>query len=200
MAARGRQTRRPGNVLSGGAPGAGLPVDKYGTGAIDPTENVLALVDAQSETWKLLRAADTLRQDDLRVAECKREDDLRIQRNAYEERIGKMTADFQSQMAVVLSTQTEKSANLLAMTVDKLSTATNERLAAVEKNQWESGGKTSVSDPATAEALRELAAAMKPLTATRESAGGMAQGIGWIFAGLISIGSLAIAFSALKFK
>ena len=188
-----RQTR---NSVAGrtlGTPGAGLPVDKYGAGAIDPTENVLALVAALAETQKLLRAADTLRQDDLRDAETRRQDDLRIQRNEFEKRIDVLTSTFQNQMAVVLATQTDKSANLLASTVDKLSTATNERLAAVEKNQYVTGGKTSVSDPATFDALRELTASIKPLTATKDTATGMAQMLGWIMAGIMAVIMAVIA-------
>ncbi len=80
--------------------------------AIDPTKNVLELVDAAVK-----------RQDDLRAAEALRINDLASMRDRYETRISDM-----------LSRQVEHSAILL-------STQVNDRLAKLEQFRYESSGR-----------------------------------------------------------
>jgi vacuolar-type H+-ATPase subunit H len=181
---------------------------------IDPTKNVLDLVKAESKyqdglreasdlLQNALREAETRRQDGLRNAETKRADDLDKQRTEFENRIELVRTESAKQIAAILSGQTDKSAILLSTTVDKLSTATNERLAAVEKNQYVSGGKSSVSDPATAEALSKMADAINRLSKAGDTSEGHSKGTsdswGWIvgIGGLVaSIVVVAITFAS----
>jgi hypothetical protein len=65
MPVRGRSTRRPTSGRSAESPGAGIGIDRYGAGAIDPSENVLALVNAQSIFQEKIDAADHLNLDAL---------------------------------------------------------------------------------------------------------------------------------------
>jgi hypothetical protein len=112
--------------------GAGIGVDTYGGPAIDPTENVLALVDAESRRQDGLRHANERFEAAARQAETRRLNDLETQRVRYETIIETMRG------AQAFSTST-----LLATQLKEVKENISERVAKLEQFRWESGGKTT---------------------------------------------------------
>lgn len=109
---------------------------------IDPTKNVLDLVEAESRFQNAMREAEARRIDQRIEALSHENDSLRLQREGYEARL-----------AVLLSTQTDKNASILASAVERLSNVTNERLSILERNQYMSAGQAIIRDPAITDAL-----------------------------------------------
>lgn len=109
---------------------------------VDPTKNVLDLVEAGNKYQDDMRQAVASRLDQRIDALTHENDALRLQREGYESRI-----------AVLLSTQTDKNASILASAVERLSNVTNERLSLLERNQYMSAGQAIIRDPAISEAL-----------------------------------------------
>jgi hypothetical protein len=135
--------------------------------AIDPTKNVLDLVEAAIRRIDDLSDAAVKRLDERidalvgRIAaEADKSTALRAQREAYETRIGNLQADYQKQIASILERQTDKSASVLA---DQVKNAT-ERLAVVEKNQYTSGGQAQVRDPAISNEIAKMTATLEVLS------------------------------------
>lgn len=125
-----RQTRRP----SGKAPesGAGMGVDAFGGPAIDPTENVLALVDAESKHRDELRTADNKYQDGMREAETRRVNELAAQKQTFDLELAKVLRANQDAASTLLATQLKEVKNDLS-----------DRTAKLEQFRWETGGKTT---------------------------------------------------------
>jgi hypothetical protein len=182
---------------------AGIGIDAKGNAVIDPTKNVEALVKALEETQDKLRACDTLRQDDLREAQDRRHKELSDQRDMYEariealrttneDRLAAVRTDFDKRIADILERQSDKSAILLSGTVDKLGATTNERISAVEKNQYVRGGETSVSDPQLAGTLKEMAATIQALSVSKDTAVGHSKGVGDSWAYLVGGAGLVV--------
>ena len=164
---------------------AGDPGEDVGGNSADPTKNVLDLVKAESKYQDAMREAETRifdaetkRRDELAEAEARRINDLAALRYQYDTRIAedlrvgvKTTSE---QLASQLIKETGSLSNLIgalrtefASQVAALTTSfTNQltsgisaltpRLADLERFRWESGGKTSVSDPAMADALTKM--------------------------------------------
>lgn len=145
-----------------GRPGVG--VDARGAAVIDPTKNVLDLVRAESkyqdgmrdaakeaqevrERLHLMRMeAESRIQNWMRDSEMKRISELATLRQAYDSRIADM-----------LRTSVESTSSLVSTQLVQIQNTFNDRVAKLEQFRWESGGKTSVSDPAIADALAKLA-------------------------------------------
>jgi hypothetical protein len=165
---------------------------------IDPTKNVLDLVEAAIKRIDDLFAAGVKRLDeriDAMVgrlgAESDKSNALRAQREYYEGRIDVVRSDFQKQIAANLERQTDKSAAVLSDAVNKA----NERLAAVEKNQYTVAGQAIVRDPATAEALANISAALGALSVKGNLSEGRSQGLstaGALILGFCSVLAVAI--------
>lgn len=174
-----RQIRRPAkaNQAGGaGSPGAGLGVDRYGAGAIDPSENVLALVDANKafqEKFDLLTAefnAAEIRHISQYFtmvidAERRRVDNLADLKKDYDKQISETQTGQMKTTSDLVSTQLDKVTTSLSDTINK--TADNiaatlatmdKRLAGVEQFRYETGGKTSVSDPVMTQIASDIAA------------------------------------------
>lgn len=109
---------------------------------VDPTKNVLDLVEAANTRQDDMRSELGRRLDERINALSHENDSLRLQREGYEARI-----------AVLLSTQTDKNASILASAVERLSNVTNERLSLLERNQYMNAGQAIIRDPAISEAL-----------------------------------------------
>ncbi len=171
-----RQVRRPPRGESSGIEGgAGIAVDKYGGSTIDPTENVLALVDAQAKFQEKIDAAAaryvTLETtwilkhfESLMIAERRRIDDLALLKKDYDKAISETQTGQMKTTSDLVSTQLDKVTTSLSDTINK--TADNiaatlatmdKRLAGVEQFRYESGGKTSVSDPAMTRIAADIA-------------------------------------------
>lgn len=175
--------------------------------AIDPTANVRELVEAAIKRIDDLFDAGTKRLDeriDALVGRIAAEGDkstaLRAQRDTYEARIGAIHTDYQKQISAILERQTDKSASVLADAVNKAT----ERLAVVEKNQYTSGGQTSVRDPATADALTRISTTLAELSSKGSQSEGRSKGLsdaGAIFLGACAVISVligAVAFIATR--
>jgi hypothetical protein len=144
-------------------------------GVVDPTKNVLDLVEAAVKRIDDLMIATSDRMEarftsikEQISSESEKSSALRRQQEFYETRIETLQVDHQKQIAAIIGAQTDKSAVLLSQTVDR----TNERLAAVEKNQYVVGGQSSVRDPAMADAVRELSGVVRGLSSTGDKSEG----------------------------
>jgi len=122
-----RQIRRPVGRFFGST---GIGVDASGGPVIDPTENVLALVDVEKKHQQDLRAADTLRQDDLRDAETRRINELATQKQTFD-----------LELAKVLRANQDAAAMLLATSLKEVKNDLSDRTAKLEQFRWETGGK-----------------------------------------------------------
>ena len=196
--ASSRQKRRPASRGASGESGAGVAVDTYGGPAVDPTENVLALVDAETKFQNGMREASerlTLRLAD---AESRRIDDLAALRLQYDTQVSENLRIQVKTTSELISTQLDKVTNSLGAQITALTatfssqiatgiTALGDRIADLEKFRWEVGGKTSVSDPALADAMKEMAASILSLKTGEVKSVGKAEGIG--AAGALIIGS-----------
>jgi hypothetical protein len=142
----------------------------------DPTENVIALFEANKKSSERDLASAVLRLDDLAKAESKRTDDLMAQRDSFHERLsvaesrrvdalragdvsaGSMANERAAAQAVLLANQVSQSAETLrtlvastaqavALQMKTLQDTLADRIAALEKARWESAGKSALSTP-----------------------------------------------------
>jgi hypothetical protein len=180
-----RQKRRPIGG-HGKVSGAGVGVDQYGGPAIDPTENVLSLVDAESRHRDSLRAADNKYQDDMRDAETRRINELRAQKQTFD-----------MELARVLRANQEAASTLLATQLQEVKRDLADRTSKLEQFRWETGGKSSVADPATDAALARMTSAITNLTKSETTTAGKALGRGEIIA-YIAIG-VAVLGAAMNY-
>jgi hypothetical protein len=153
-----RQTRHP-------PTGIGLGVDRTGGPVIDPTENVLALVDVQKQHQREKDELDRRYQDAMREAETRRINELAAQKQTFDLELAKVLRANQDAASTLLATQLKEVKNDLS-----------DRTAKLEQFRWETGGKTSVTDPATAEALAKITLTLQSLTLSGKRSEG--QGIG----------------------
>lgn len=185
-----RQTRRP---VRGGRPqqqssGAGIGVDTYGGPAIDPTENVLSLVDVEKSHARELREIETRRQDELREADMRRLDELRVSENLHRKELADQKQLYDKQISDILTVQVKTTSELISTQLDKVTTSLSnqimaaatqqsglmstlsDRIGRLEQSQSTLAGKSSVSDPATADALSRMAAGIASLSVTTTEA------------------------------
>ena len=117
-------------------------------------------------------------------------------RDSSDARVASVKTDYEKRIADILERQSDKSAILLSGTVDKLGATTNERISAVEKNQYVRGGETSVSDPALARQLSELVSKIDAVRGTKAEGVDKTWGIVAVIATLIiSAAGVGIAFA-----
>jgi hypothetical protein len=178
----GRQKRKSGGSTESGA---GVAVDTYGGPAVDPTENVLALVDAETKFQNALRLAEAKYQDGMREAETRRLNELATQKQTFDLELAKVLRANQDAASTLLATQLKEVKNDLS-----------DRTAKLEQFRWETGGKTSISDPAVA----ELTTSVRDLITKGGKASGKTEGMGIVaiivtqtILILIAIGGLAVA-------
>ena len=192
-------------------PRDGQAVDRSGGPAIDPTANVLSLVDVEKQHARELRAADTeilgakietLRaeqrvlqattdgqanlQNWMRDSESKRLDQLSGLRETYEKRIADMLSESVRSTSALVSTQ------LL-----QIQSTFDARVSKLEEFRLLSTGRSSVADPALAEALTAMATNISTLKETGSASTGRGVGrgdvIGWIAGGLGLLAALLTA-------
>jgi hypothetical protein len=226
-----RQKRRPvRRAAPAGGAGAGTGVDIYGAPVIDPTENVLALVDVEKSHAKELREADAKYfglsiqcQKDAAAAETRRVNDLAELKERYDSKISDINTVQVKTTSELISTQLDKVTGNLASQIDKmtgnlgtqitgLTTTFNaaiseirnslgDRISQLERFRYEIGGKTSVSDPALAEAMQALSAAVRKQEQVTTQASGRSVGHGeivsWVFAGVMALAAIAAIAVAL---
>lgn len=199
--------------------GPGLAVDRSGGPTVDPTKNVLDLVRAESKYQDYARESEARRQDDLRraesqmqhainnhlitlnLAETRRLDDLAELRQQYDVRAADSLSIQVKTTSDLISTQLDKVTNSLSQqirdgnegfgvqlrgAVDTLGA----RITDLEKFRWEVGGKTSVTDPASALAMAQMASAIEKLSV----AGNKTEGTRTGQASVIAYIAMAAAF------
>lgn len=192
---------RPADDLSNtwnpaGRPGVG--VDARGGQVVDPTKNVLDLVEAAIRRQDDLRLAEAKFQDALRGAEARfgaamRDADARRLnelRDAETRRINELTSQkqiFDLELARVIRANVESSTLLLATQVKEVKTDLSDRTAKLEQFRWESGGRTSATDPVYVDLLKEV----KALSLARSDLSGRSTGQGevvaYIFAAIMAV-------------
>lgn len=198
---------------------SGLTVDATGAPAIDPTENVLALVDAAQERSEAIRAL-TAEVAEARLSKIEALVALRAEhakeiRQLESDRLDKIrmvdvlaanTAAERAQVAIqTLATTTTANADTLRSMVSATAAAiasqtaiTNsaltERIASLEKSSYTGAGKQAVADPM----ITELVTEMRALRISQAAGAGKSQGShamwGYVAAGfgfLLTLGSLA---------
>ena len=110
---------------------------------IDPTENVLSLVEAESRYQNAMRMAESRRQDDLRIADSRRLDDLAALRVVYETKIAEILTVQVKTTSDLISAQLEKTTTNLGVQMNTNFGAQGERIGQLEHFRWEVGGITS---------------------------------------------------------
>jgi len=174
----------------------GVGVDRFGNQVIDPTRNVLDLVRAESKYQDGMREWLAKYDSAMLSAESKRLDDLADLRKQYDNQISENLRVQVKTTSELISTQLDKvTTSLSAQITSAVSAFTNQlsnlsmtlgaRISDLERFRWEVGGKTSVSDPATSEALTNLTKMRGEI-------------IGYLFGGLgitVAIVSAVIAFT-----
>jgi hypothetical protein len=183
----------------------GIGVDAQGGGVIDPTKNVMDLVLAQEKYQNGMRegqekiqrfaleAANTFhnfaRDMEAKLsgirfdAESRRIDQLADIRMVYEKRIADMLNESVRSTSALVSTQ-----------LVQIQATFNDRVSKLEEFRWSSSGRSSVSDPALANALEQLGATIAALKTSEDSRGGRGTGrndmYGWLLAGVAMIATV----------
>ncbi len=189
---------------------------------IDPTKNVIALVEANKAAAEKSLAEAVLRVDDLAKAEARRVNELSTLRDTYHDRLsiaesrridalraGDITAvatasERATAQAVLLANQVAASAETLralvastatavATQMASLQTALADRIAALEKAQYEFKGRSDLSNPQMADVLLEMRRLRGGGNVERGVQMGRSELIGWLVAAAAIIG-LALKF------
>lgn len=206
---------------------SGIPVDYAGRPTVDPTKNVLDLVDAAARRQDDIRAASDLRQNDLRAMETNyrqfidelRESHVKELTSAEAKRIDAIRAvdvaavatasERAAQQAQVLANQVSASAETLRGLVATTATSVTaqlgtiaqqltDRIAALEKAQYEGKGRSAVYDPQ----MDKLASLVDQIATAQSQGRGKSQGAGQVIAyivtGLSVFGMIVSLFIALS--
>jgi hypothetical protein len=107
-----------------------MPVSREERLVIDPTKNVLDLVNAERAHRDALREIDNKRQDELREAETRRINELAAQKQTFDLELAKVLRANQDAASTLLATQLKEVKNDLS-----------DRTAKLEQFRWETGGK-----------------------------------------------------------
>ncbi len=97
---------------------------------IDPTKNVLDVVEAERQRQDSLREAESRYQNEMRAAAVKRLDDLTAQARFY-----------QTEIAVMLAKSVESTSSLVSTQLLQIQTILNERVSKLEQFRYESSGR-----------------------------------------------------------
>jgi hypothetical protein len=162
-------------------------VDAQGGQVIDPTENVLALVDVEKQHQADIRAMEHQYQNDMRHAESRRLDDLAELRVQYEARISEVLTVQVKTTSELISTQLDKVTTALGLQITSSVNSLLERIGQLERFRWEVGGKTSVQDPALSATLSQMVTAIAALQATRDQGEGKHLGRSEMFAWAVAV-------------
>ncbi len=191
--------------------GLGLGVDSTGGPVIDPTENVLALVDVEKQHQQELRQSDAKYVDAMRTADAKYQDGMRNAEQAKQESLSLLKQNYDKQISDILTAQIKSTLELTSTQLDKVTaslsnqinaavvqqsgliTTLSERIGRLEQLQWQTAGKTSVSDPAAA----DMVLAVRKLTETTKVGEGREIGRGEIIAYIVT--AIAVATAIVKF-
>lgn len=191
----------------------GLAVDAGGNPVIDPTKNVLDLVDASERRIDdLMAAAEKLsavkhqhsrdlielnaqHARELREAETKRLDAIRAVDTAAAAALANQVASSASTLRELVATTAEAAARAAAGVYNPLA----DRVAQLERTSYEGSGKQSVADPAMARMVEAIEALRSNMSEGVGKGAAMSQGTALIFAILGAVGVIAtIAINAFR--
>ena len=199
----------------------GLGIDSFGGQVIDPTANVLALVeaavarqddlrkaDAMLQNARIQGLADLVKQQATHQKKSNKQESQRLNAIRQVDVLAVNTSAAQSLQAIqalaaTTTTNAENLRNALTATASTIATQTaatvsaiTDRLAALEKSSYEGKGKEAVSDPQ----LLELVASVKALSSARSEGTGSKDLSRYVTNLLGLIVGLAIAVVALLVK
>ena len=137
----------------------GKPVQRGPNGAVDPTANVLALVEAAVKRLNDLQDASTLRIEDLRELDNKRLDDLRRAENRRIDEQALLRAEYQEKLSMAESKRIDA-----IRAVDVAAVAVSSERATAQATVLANQVATS------ADALRTLVASTSTTLATQQQA------------------------------
>jgi hypothetical protein len=168
-------------VKSGMEQQPGIAVDAEGGAVVDPTKNVLDLVKAESKyqdamregvkelmresmgglrhTLEILTSNVTMFQSAMRDAETRRIDELAENRQEFQNTIRDMLAESVRTTSTLVSTQ-----------LVQIQATFDTRVSKLEAAAFTQAGKSSVSDPATADALSRMGAGIAMLSSSTTDA------------------------------
>jgi hypothetical protein len=167
--------------------------------AVDPTKNVLDLVEAQGKAADAALAAAVKRLDDLRVEKYTHLHELQSAELKRIDEVLKLRVDFTMQLAVAEAKRMDANLSVVESTsrtrtdaVFQGLTQMTERVAAVEKFQYEASGRSRVADPIMDNSLREI----KGLLVEQANASGKGAGMNqlWGYA-LAAIAALSVGIA-----
>lgn len=202
----------------------GHAIDPAGASVIDPTKNVLDLVTAAIARQDDLRTA-TERLNEVRIAAL---NDFQTARVNAESLIQNWMRDtemkrlaekdnlrqfYETRIADMLRTSVESTSTLVSNQLVQIQSTFNDRVSQLERFRYETGGKTSIADPALADALMrhttdinrlnagitdamgKMAGAITELRSSGTMTVGRTLGqrdlVGWIVAGILFLSSVA---------
>jgi hypothetical protein len=181
----------------------GLGVDSRGGAVVDPTQNVLDLVEAKGKATDAAIIAAVHRLDDLREEKYKHLHELQTVELKRIDEVLKLRVDFTMQLAVAEAKRIDANLAVVESTGRARTDAVfqglaqiTERVATVEKFQYEASGRSRVADPIMDNSLREI----KGLLVERAQLSGQGQGmsmiVGYILAAIAALSSgVAIVLS-----
>jgi hypothetical protein len=205
-------------------------VDAAGKPVVDPTENVIALVEAEKNHAAELRATDQRHAEQLRAAdlamtrgmaqaETRRLTDLGQLLERYQARIASDLAinvrAASDQLARQLVKETGSLSNQIVTLTNSMGAQINvmgqsfsnqigtlrgeimPRLGELDKFRFETGGRSSVQDPATATALRHVADAVSSQKGVLDTGRGSREGMNALSGWLVSIIMTIVAVASL---
>lgn len=171
----------------------GLGVDAQGRQVVDPTENVKALVEQEKQHGIELRKMQEVHSEAIRSADTRRADNLRECDKEWADRFSAMKERYDNKIFDIQTTQVKTTSDLISAQLSKETGSLSNQITAasaqtqmtmniisgrvdkLEQQRWEVAGRQSVSDPATAEALRSMAMAVEGLSSAKDQrAGGSA--------------------------
>jgi hypothetical protein len=184
----------------------GIAVDASGGAVIDPTANVLDLVDAAVKRQDDLRGASERYVEarlqhledmaSLRAEHAKEIRDLDTKRldatRAVDISAGATEAKRSLDAIQTLATQTLNTASTIATSNAEIVTAMTARIAALEKSSYEGAGK----DAGPSAQTKEIIAAISALALKDSSRTGGGEGIRQLMGYIITAASLALAAAA----
>ena len=177
-----RQTRRPVQT------GMGIGVDAGGGPVIDPTENVLALVDvekqhqadlrtadnrfldanllAQEKMQNFAREAEARMQNFARDAESKLQTSLRQAETSRIDQLAQTRQEFQNTIRDMLAESVRTTATLVSTQLVQIQATFDARVSKLEAFQFTLAGRSSVADPAIDNAMKRMSESISSLSTT----------------------------------
>jgi len=174
----------------------GITVDAMGRPAVDPTKNVLDLVEAKGKATDEALLAAVKRLDDLAEERYKHLHEVEAAELKRIDEVLKLRVDFTMQLAIAEAKRIDANLSVVESTGrardDSLFQGLAqlaERVAAVEKTQNEAYGRSRVADPLMDNSLREI----KGMLIDRANVSGKGQGMsmmmGYILTAIAAISS-----------